>query len=241
MPIGIYPAGFGENGSRMRETVGFSRISRFGFVNSYVVEDEGGLTVIDTMIPGSVTAILHGAGEHGLPITRILLTHAHQDHMGSLDKLHEAVPRAEVIISARDARPLAKDLSLDSDEPQDKLRGGFPGAETKPTRTLRDGERVGSLQAIAAPGHTPGHFAFLDTRDGTLFCGDAYSSLGGLATSAKTNWRFPLPAKATWHKPTALASARRLCALEPKRLAPGHGKVIEDPQEAMERAIAKAS
>jgi glyoxylase-like metal-dependent hydrolase (beta-lactamase superfamily II) len=221
--------------------VGFSRISRFGFVNSYLVEDEGGLTVIDTMIPGSATAILHGAEEHGLTITRILLTHAHQDHMGSLDKLHEAVPKAEVIISARDARPLAKDLSVDPGEPQVKLRGGFPGADTKPTRTIEAGDRVGALQAIAAPGHTPGHLAFLDTRDNTLFCGDAYSSLGGVATCAKANWRFPLPAKATWHKPTALESARRLCALQPKRLAPGHGKVVEDPQEEMERAIAKAS
>ncbi len=221
--------------------MGFSRISRFGFVNSYLVEDEGGLTVIDTMIPGSTPAILHGAEEHGMQITRILLTHAHGDHVGSLDKLHEAVPKAEVIIGTREARLLANDLSLDPDEPHDKPRGGFPGPDTKPTRTIAPGDRVGSLQAIAAPGHTPGHLAFLDTRDGTLFCGDAYSSLGGVATCAKANWRFPLPANATWHKPTALESAKALRALDPKRLAPGHGKVVEDPGEAMDRAIAKAS
>ncbi|MET0926752.1 MAG: MBL fold metallo-hydrolase, partial [Solirubrobacterales bacterium] len=99
----------------------------------------------------------------------------------------------------------------------------------------------GSLEAIAAPGHTPGHLAFLDTRDGTLFCADAYSTLGGVATSAKANWRFPLPALATWHKPTALESARALRALDPKRLAPGHGKVVESPAAAMDAAIAKAS
>jgi glyoxylase-like metal-dependent hydrolase (beta-lactamase superfamily II) len=221
--------------------VAFSRISRFGFVNSYLIEDEGGLTVLDTMIPGSSTPILHGAEQHGLQITRILLTHAHQDHVGSLDKLHEAVPKAEVIISARDARFLAKDMSLDPGESQDKPRGGFPGTETKPTRTLAAGDRVGSLEAVPAPGHTPGHFAFLDTRDGTLYCGDAYSSLGGVATSAKANWRFPLPANATWHKPTALESAKALRALNPKRLAPGHGKVVEDPADAMDRAIAKAA
>jgi len=67
-----------------------------------------------------------------------------------------------VIISTRDARLLAKDMSLDPDEPKDKLRGGYPGAQTEPNRTVDPGNRVGSLEVIAAPGHTPGHVAPLD-------------------------------------------------------------------------------
>lgn len=219
----------------------YSRVSRFGLVNTYLVEDEGGLTVIDTMIPGSAKGIVTAAERHGMPIARILLTHAHQDHIGSLDALHAAVPDAEVIIGSRERRLLDKDKSLDPGEPVDKVRGGYPGAEVEPTRTLEPGERVGALEVHAAPGHTPGQLAFLDTRDGTLFCGDAYSTLGGVATSAKANWRFPLPAMATWHRPTALATARALRALDPKRLAPGHGKVVETPGDAMDEAIAGAS
>jgi glyoxylase-like metal-dependent hydrolase (beta-lactamase superfamily II) len=219
----------------------FSRVSRFGFVNSYLVEDEDGLTLIDTMIPGSAKAIVAGAEEHGMPITRILLTHAHQDHIGSLDALHEAVPDAEVIIGARERRLLRKDKSLDPGEPVDKVRGGYPGAKVEPTRTLQPGDRIGALEAYAAPGHTPGQLAYLDTRDGTLFCADAYSTLGGVATSAKANWRFPLPYFASWHRPTALETAKTLRALDPKRLAPGHGKVVESPGAAMDAAIAKAS
>ena len=42
------------------------------------------------------------------------------------------------------------------------------------------------------------------------------------------------------HKPTALASSRALRALNPSRLAVGHGVVIEHPAEAMDRAIATA-
>jgi glyoxylase-like metal-dependent hydrolase (beta-lactamase superfamily II) len=221
--------------------VAFSRVSRFGFVNAFLVEDEGGLTVIDTMIPGSARGIVAAAAEHGMPIARILLTHAHGDHIGSLDKLHEAVPDAEVMISAREARLLLKDRTMDPGEPDATLRGGFPGARTKPTRTIVAGDRVGSLEAHAAPGHTPGQLAFLDTRDGTLYCADTYSTLGGVATTAKANWRFPLPAMATWHRPTALESAKAMRALNPKRLAPGHGKVVEDPAAAMDAAIAKAS
>lgn len=220
----------------------FSRVSRFGFVNAYLVEDEGELTVIDTMLPGSAKGILAAADRHGMPIARILLTHAHQDHIGSLDKLRAELPDAEVIIGTREARLLDKDKSPDPGEPADaKYRGSYTGAETEPTRTVGAGDRIGPFEAIASPGHTPGHIAFLDARDGTLFCGDAYSTLGGVATMAKPNWRFPLPYFATWHRPTALESARALRALDPERLAPGHGKVVESPGAAMDAAIAKAS
>jgi glyoxylase-like metal-dependent hydrolase (beta-lactamase superfamily II) len=217
------------------------RVTRFGLVNAYLVREEDGLTLVDTAIPGSQKAILAAAKAAGAPIVRIALTHAHGDHVGSLDALAAELPDAEVSISARDARLLDKDKSLDPDEPQEKITGSFPGTKTKPSRTFSPGERVGSLEVIAAPGHTPGHVAFLDTRDRTLICGDAYSTLGGVATSAKANWRFPLPAVATWHKPTELESARRLRALEPTALAPGHGKIVADPVAAMDAAIAKAA
>jgi glyoxylase-like metal-dependent hydrolase (beta-lactamase superfamily II) len=219
----------------------FRRVSRFGMVNVYLVSEEDGLTVIDTALPGSTAAIAKAAEQIGQPVQRILLTHAHGDHVGSLDVLHERFPDAEVLISVRDARLLDKDMTLDADEPQGKIKGSVPGTKTRPNTRLREGDMVGSLQAVAAPGHTPGHFAFIDTRDRTLYCGDAYSTLAGVATSAKANPLFPLPVLATWDKPTALASAKALRALDPARLAPGHGKVVESPGAAMDKAIAKAS
>jgi glyoxylase-like metal-dependent hydrolase (beta-lactamase superfamily II) len=218
-----------------------TRLSRLGFVNAYLVREDDGLTVVDTMLPGSAKAILGAAERVGAPIVRVALTHAHGDHIGSLDTLAEALPGVEVLISTRDARLLAKDMSLDPGEPDDKLRGGYPGARTKPTRTLEPGDMVGSLEVVASPGHTPGHVAFLDRRDGTLIAGDAYSTLGGVATAARANPRFPLVYFATWHRPTALQSARALRALEPTRLAPGHGRVVDAPGPAMDRAIARAS
>ena len=210
-------------------------------VNAYLVAEDDGLTLVDTMLPRSEKRILAAAAGLGAPIVRIALTHAHGDHIGSLDALAAALPDAEVLISSRDARLLAKDMSLDPDEPHDKLRGDYRGAATRPTRTLEPGERIGSLEVVAAPGHTPGQVAFLDTRDRTLYCADTYSTLGGVATTAKPNWRFPLPAMATWHRPTALATARAMRALDPARLAPGHGKVVDAPAAAMDRAIARAA
>jgi glyoxylase-like metal-dependent hydrolase (beta-lactamase superfamily II) len=218
-----------------------TRISRFGFVNAYLVREDDGLTLVDTMLPRSAKVILRAADELGAPIVRIALTHAHGDHIGSLDALAAALPGVEVLISARDERLLRKDMSLDPGEPQRKLRGSYPGAATRPTRTLTAGETVGSLEVVAAPGHTPGHVAYLDRRDGTLICGDAFTTLGGVATTDKVRLPFPLASMATWDPATELESARALCALQPARLAPGHGKVVEAPVSAMEAAIAKAT
>jgi len=210
-----------------------------GFVNAYLVREDDGLTLIDALLPGGQKKIVAGAETLGAPIMRIALTHAHGDHIGSLDKLAAALPDAEVLISARDERLLRKDKTMDPGEPESKLRGSYPGAKTRPTATFTAGERVGSLEIHAAPGHTPGQVAFLDPRDGTLYCADAYSTLGGVATTARTNPRFPLPALATWDRPTALETARALRTLDPARLAPGHGKVVEAPGAAMDRAIAR--
>jgi glyoxylase-like metal-dependent hydrolase (beta-lactamase superfamily II) len=219
-----------------------TRVSRFGFVNAYLVEEDDGLTLVDTAIPGSAKAIRAAAEKLGRPIVRIALTHAHGDHIGSLDALAKALPDAEISISERDARLLAKNRTTDPGEPPEaKMRGFYPGAKTRPTRTLSAGDRVGSLEAIAAPGHTPGHVAFLDTRDRTLIAGDAFSTIGGVATSAKANPLFPLPVMATWHKPTALASARALRALDPSRLAVGDGPIVDAPGAAMDKAIARAA
>jgi glyoxylase-like metal-dependent hydrolase (beta-lactamase superfamily II) len=217
------------------------RIQRAGFVNVYLVEEDDGLTLVDTAIGGAAKSIAAAAQGLDKPIVRIALTHAHGDHIGSLDALHELLPDAEVLISARDARLLKKDLSLDEGE-HGKIKGSLPGAKTEPTRTVGDGDTIGSLQVVATPGHTPGHLAFLDPRDGTVYGGDVYTSWGGaIATTAAFNWRFPLATPATWDRAIDIDSARKLRALDPKALAPGHGKVIENPGAGMDAAIAKAA
>jgi glyoxylase-like metal-dependent hydrolase (beta-lactamase superfamily II) len=205
-------------------------------MNFYLVEEDDGITVIDTAMM-SAKQIVRAAALRSQPIKRVILTHAHDDHVGSLDALVAAVPEVEVIMSPRDARLMAGDMSLDDDEPQAKIQGSLKGQKTVPTRELVDGESIGSLKAIFTPGHTPGHFSLLDERDGTLFSGDVWSTLGGLATSAVANPLFPLVKMGTWHPPTVLESAALTRELEPARLAPGHGRVVEDPVADMSKVL----
>ena len=213
------------------------QLTRFVAFNCYLLREDDGFTLIDTNMGGQAQAIMQEASKLGLPIVRILLTHAHVDHVGSLDALHDALPNAQVAISERDARFLTGDKSLDPSEPQVPLRGGYPICRTVPTLLLHEGDRVGSLEVIATPGHTPGHIAFLDTRDRAVIVGDAFQTLGGVAISGTIKPLFPLPALATWHKGLALESARKLLALQPSMLDVGHGRMLSQPQAAIERAI----
>lgn len=65
----------------------------------------------------------------------------------------------------------------------------------------------------------------------------AFSTLTGTAVSGAFKPFFPLVAMATWHKPTCLASARKPRTLDSARLAVGHGRVIDHPGTAMDKAI----
>ena len=213
------------------------QLTAFGIMNCYLVREDDGFTLIDTTLGSQVKPIIQEAQKLGLPIVRILLTHAHSDHVGALDKLHDALPSAQIAISERDARFLYGDQSLDPSEPQVPPRGIYPICKTKPTLLLREGDRIGSLEVIATAGHTPGHLAFLDTRDRAVIAGDAIQTLGGVAVAGTFKVLFPLPALFTWHKGLALQSARKLLALQPSLLAIGHGRVLSNPLMAMERAI----
>ena len=216
------------------------RLTRITAVNVYLVREHGGFTLIDAGMSGSAPEIIATARQFGGEIRRITLTHAHSDHMGSLDALHELLPNAEVSMSAREAQLLAGDTSFAPGEPTDVPIRAYPKASTRPSRLLRGGDQVGSLEVIESPGHSPGHLAFYDHRDGTLIAGDAYSTKGGISAGGMIRWLFPLPAIFTWHKPLATQSAEALLALQPRRLATGHGKVLENPIPQMEWAVAEA-
>jgi glyoxylase-like metal-dependent hydrolase (beta-lactamase superfamily II) len=214
-----------------------TQLTRLHFVNAYLVREDDGFTLIDTTMGNAADAFIAAARHAGGEIRRIALTHGHGDHVGSLDalaeKLGEDVP---VLMPELDARIHSGEHVVDG-----KLPGSWPKLQTTPTDLLAAGDRVGSLEVVAAPGHSPGHVAYLDTRDRTLVAGDVYTTYGRAAVTNDFYLRFPFAAMATWDKERNLASARALRALEPTVLAVGHGPALRDPGAAMDAAIDRAA
>jgi glyoxylase-like metal-dependent hydrolase (beta-lactamase superfamily II) len=212
------------------------QITRWRFVNAFLVREQDGFTLVDTTVSGGAEEFIAAAREADGEIRRIALTHGHGDHVGSLDALKQRLGDSiEVLMPQLDARIHAGEKVVDG-----KPRGSWPKLQTTPDVPLTGGERIGSLEVIPTPGHTPGHVSFLDTRDRTIIVGDTFTSMGGLAVSNHFYLRFPLAAMATWDKAKDLESAKKLRELKPDMLVVGHGGPVRNPGPAIEKAVSAA-
>lgn len=222
------------------------RLSGLIVGNVYLTIDPDGMTLIDTSIPPSGAKILRQISAIGRPLTdlkRILITHAHPDHIGGLPMVQRATG-AQVCASTLE-RPVVEGRIPIPRVPPEKRTGlarfivmpetTMPG--TVVNREVHDGEMLpevlGGMQVIATPGHAPGHLAFWHPTLRILFCGDTIFRL--------PNLRLPF-SFLTVDMAENKRSIRRITQLDAAIACFGHGKpLIRDTAQTLRRFAQKVS
>ena len=209
--------------------------------NIYLLIDPE-LTLVDAGMPGQTGTILsyiEGLGLAADDLSRIVITHDHQDHVGSLANLRHRTS-AQVIAHRAEA------LFISGEQPQPLPPGALmrllvrlapimPKAEPAPVDVMvQDGDHLdllGGATVVHVPGHTPGSIALHLPSEGMLICGDAIDHCGG---------RLGPPPKAfTLDMDQAMNSVRRMAELDFDVLCPGHGAPIAGGADNMVRAMVR--
>ncbi len=151
--------GVGDAGGELR----WSR-ANLGFVSAYVVARGNKAAIVDTGGSGSADTIGESLAELGLnysDVESLILTHNHDDHIGSVGEVMEMAVNATVFIGEADIERL-----------------------TVPATGLVGGEDVFGMEILATPGHTPGSMSAFDRAAGLLIAGDAMVVEDGVAAEA---------------------------------------------------------
>lgn len=207
--IGKFPAkgqSFGEKDMKVYSLCSASFASVCYFLTD---DEEKEAVIIDPS--ASPDAVAAGFGRALPPVSRILLTHAHFDHMLALDAWREKTG-APVLVHPEDAGAF-------SDSRRNAYRLFFGGdmVFSPPDGSLSSGENIPlgreTLRVLHTPGHTPGSCVF--DSGANLFTGDTLFAGGDFG-------RTDLPGG---NAKTLARSLRLLLALPgERRVFPGHGE-----------------
>jgi len=215
---------------------------------AYVVETSAGLVLIDSGLESDAYRLKEQMKSLGLDwrhLHAILLTHAHGDHSGGAEHLRSATG-AQIYAGAKDAAVLR------AGGPREALYSTFYVPEnTRPVPTHVDHELRGDesidfgdtrVQALSAPGHTPGSMCYLMERNSRrmLFAGDVIMSLSE-APGEKSPFARRLGTYTAQLAPRYRGDAASFaCTLRtlrampaPQLVLPGHPRISPVPQNAL--------
>jgi glyoxylase-like metal-dependent hydrolase (beta-lactamase superfamily II) len=221
-------------------------------VNFYLVEADGGLTLVDAGLPGfygQLEELLRSRGRTVADIDALLLTHAHGDHVGIAERVRgQGVP---VQIHERDAEQArtAKNHPREGGmlgyfryrQTWRLLAMGLRNGAIKPVKiaevaTFGEGELdvPGRPRVIHTPGHSPGHVILHFAEQGAVIAGDALCTWNPLTGRPGPQI---MPGAFSFSNAQAMESLGRLEPLEAGVLLVGHG----DPWTAdVAAAVARA-
>ena len=164
-----------------------------GYVRAFLIDSGGELTLVDSLLDKGgalVLAELQAIGKKPTDIKRIILTHAHQSHLGGLAAL-KAATGARVychdweapVIEGKRKVEVPKTTTLIPQKPLQiyPLQVAFVLGLRMPApcvvdQNLKDGDHVGPLTVMGAPGHTPGSLTFYWPERKALITGDIVST-----------------------------------------------------------------
>lgn len=218
----------------MKLATGLHRVGN-DLVNSYLVEEDGRLTLIDAGVSGQWTDLVAEVREMGRTIGDIggvVLTHGDTDHVGFAERLRREhgipvwVHQADAALARGETKKRVPMGPMKIGPFLGFLwyagrRGGLRTTRIAEVFTFADGD-VLDLPArpriIHVPGHTPGSVAIHVPSVDALFVGDALTT-GHVLTGATG----PQPAPFTMDPSGALESLARLEATAATWVLPGHG------------------
>ncbi len=162
----------------------------------------------------------------GVEISEVALTHVHPDHQGCAKAVCEAreVPlacHADDVEAMEGRRPVRAGEGRLS-RLYDRLWTGPPH---KVDRVLAEGDEVAGFRVVHAPGHAPGEVIFFRGSDRVAICGDVVRNMSYL--TGLPGVRQP-PDELTPDPVENRRSIRKLAALGPALILPGHGPAITD-------------
>lgn len=164
-------------------------------------------------------------------LSMLALTHVHPDHQGmareicrerdiplachadDVDAMEGRVP----VSGEQNTSPLLK-----------KIQGSWEGPPHKVSRVLEDGEQLGEFTVVHTPGHAPGHVVYFRESDRVAICGDVIRNLN--YATGRSGLGEP-PEMFTYDPAENRRSIRKLAALKPTVLLPGHGPAVTDVDE----------